>query len=116
MRGIAIAELALLAVLVESAGGAAQQAAPPADSAARARAEGRALFMKYNCYGCHGVNGGGGMGPSLRALTQRHPEKADSDLFRKIKYGGGRKPVSFGDVLSDRQIHALVAFIRSLTP
>ncbi|HEV7823005.1 MAG TPA: c-type cytochrome, partial [Burkholderiales bacterium] len=29
-------------------------------------AEGRRLFIQFNCYGCHGGRAGGGMGPSLR--------------------------------------------------
>src|SRR5215831_20186382 len=31
-----------------------------------ALADGRRLFLWYNCAGCHGSHAGGGMGPSLR--------------------------------------------------
>jgi mono/diheme cytochrome c family protein len=90
-------------------------------------AEKAAPLFKDLCSACHGANGKGD-GPGAAVL---HPKpvdftncksmsfQSDESLFIIIKGGGqiaGRSPVmpSFGSSLSDRQIHELVAYIRSL--
>ena len=87
---------------------------------------GRALFEAH-CAVCHGP-GGKGDGPGARIIAQRLQDFSDATamrgvddrfLFDIIKKGGsqfGRSNAmpSWGMKLSDDEIHALVAHIRSL--
>ena len=87
---------------------------------------GGSLFREL-CAICHGAAGKGD-GPSAAGLHPRPADlsdctvmtgKSNETLFATIKSGGqgvGRSTVmpSWGDALTDQQIHGLVAFIRSL--
>jgi mono/diheme cytochrome c family protein len=100
-----------------------QPAAPPA-SPAPVLAD--ALYKQY-CAGCHGPDGKGN-GPAAAALPVKpadHTNPAvmskisDAELFKAIKEGGqavGKSPAMppWGGTLKDDQVHALVAYVRSL--
>lgn len=98
----------------------------PAPGPAVEPGSGRALYLVH-CASCHGESG---RGESWRAwllllrpgdLTDRERMRALSDqyLFDIIKHGGSSfgKPgmPSFGFHLSDEEVRALVAYLRSLT-
>jgi mono/diheme cytochrome c family protein len=83
---------------------------------------GRTLYAEH-CQSCHGADGRGG---SWRAwllllrpgdLTARQASRlSDAALFGLIRHGGATfgKPgmPSFGFVLSDEEIHAVIAYVR----
>ncbi len=78
-----------------------------------AAAQGRRLFVQYNCAGCHGGRAGGGMGPSLRDTDWLYGSSADR-IFNSIAQGRGHGMPSWGVRIPDKQIWQLVAYIQSL--
>lgn len=78
-----------------------------------ALAEGRRLFLWYNCYGCHGGHGGGGMGPSLRDPRWRYGD-SDAHIFASIAEGRGNGMPAWGSKIPSDQIWKLVAYIKSM--
>jgi cytochrome c oxidase cbb3-type subunit 3 len=78
-----------------------------------ALAEGRKLFVSYNCYGCHGGRGGGGMGPSLRDEVWLYGDSA-SHIFDSISRGRGRGMPAWGKKIPQQQIWILAAYLKSL--
>lgn len=78
-----------------------------------ALAEGRQLFIYYNCYGCHGGHGGGGMGPSLRDPVWIYGS-SDAHVFDSIAQGRGKGMPAWGVRLSQDQIWKLVAYVKSM--
>ena len=75
--------------------------------------------FKTNCVACHGSKGKGN-GPAAIALNPR-PSNLTSDkvqdqsagaLFWKIEHGNGAMPI-WGKSLNDKQIWALVSYIKS---
>lgn len=100
--------------------GAAKQAADsvaaprnPFTGRPEAVAEGRRLYLKFNCYGCHGTQGGGGMGPSLIDSEWRYGAE-DGKVFETIKNGRPNGMPAFGALLGDEEIWKLIAYLRSL--
>jgi cytochrome c oxidase cbb3-type subunit III len=85
---------------------------PYANNAAAA-AEGRQLFVQYNCSGCHGGRAGGGMGPSLRT-GQFTYGGSDTDLFATIFEGRPAGMPTWGAKLSSDQIWKVITYIRTL--
>ena len=77
-----------------------------------ATAEGRQLFMQYNCAGCHGDHAGGGMGPSLRDQDWRYGG-SDADIAATIAQGRTGMP-AWGTKLPQDQIWKLTAYIKSM--
>lgn len=75
--------------------------------------QGRQLFLSYNCYGCHGGLAGGAMGPSLRDTTWKYGG-TDSLIYHSIHDGRPMGMPSWAGRLDDRQIGALIQYIRSL--
>jgi len=80
-------------------------------------ADGAATF-KAKCAMCHGPDGAGQttMGKNLKLRDLRSAEvqkQTDADLTKWITDGKGKMPAYKGK-LSDADIHALVAFIRTL--
>jgi len=88
---------------------------------------GRRVYISICAY-CHGVNGDGfGLNaPNLAVPPRDHTDSAymatrsDEQLFAVIKYGAGAQGKSplmppWGGRLSDREITALVAYLRALT-
>jgi len=78
-----------------------------------AMAEGRQLFVRFNCSGCHGGRAGGGMGPSLRDVDWRYGS-SDAQVFSTITEGRDQGMPAWGTKLSEDQIWKLVAYIHSL--
>jgi hypothetical protein len=64
---------------------------------------------KQLCIGCHGPKGEGGTGPALAAAAAR----AQGDLEKTIHDGKGRMP-AFGARLSDAQVKAVAAYVKTL--
>lgn len=76
-------------------------------------AEGRKLYLKYNCYGCHGTQGGGGMGKPI-SDDQWVAGGDDASVFDVVYNGttGGMPP--FKDILTEDETWKVIAFVRSL--
>jgi mono/diheme cytochrome c family protein len=89
---------------VSSAG--SEALAAPAASALEQK--GRALFL-MNCAHCHGADARGDEGPDLHGVT-----KSDARLISLIKDGKKGEMPKFDTKLTDAEVQALVAFIRSL--
>lgn len=89
-----------------------------------ARADDAATTWSTKCASCHGKDGKGAtmMGRKLGVKDFTDPKVqasfTDADATKDIKEGvsenGTEKMKGFGDKLSDDQIKALVAYIRSL--
>jgi cytochrome c6 len=75
--------------------------------------------FRTKCAMCHGPDGSGSeVGKSMNVPDLRSPvvqKVADAELAQVISNGKGGMP-SFKNSLSEGQIHALVAYIRSLHP
>jgi len=78
-----------------------------------AMAEGRQLFVYFNCSGCHGGRAGGGMGPSLRDEDWLFGNK-DAQIFSSIAEGRAHGMPSWHKQLTPDQTWKLVAYIKSL--
>lgn len=77
-----------------------------------------AAIYKSKCAMCHGPDGAGqttmGKNLKLRDLRSADVQKqSDADLTKIITDGKGKMP-SYKGKVSDAEIHALVAFIRSI--
>jgi len=80
-------------------------------------AKGKRLFEKY-CAGCHGPHGKGDgyrlLGPDPANLTAPSTsKKSDSDLLTTIHEGKPNMP-SWKGRLSERDIHHMLTYIRTL--
>ena len=80
---------------------------------ALALAEGRRLFVSYNCAGCHGDHGGGGMGPSLRDVDWMYGS-SDGHVFASIAQGRAHGMPAWGTRLPADHIWKLAAYVKSL--
>jgi mono/diheme cytochrome c family protein len=69
---------------------------------------GYTLFQK-NCAHCHGNDARGDEGPDLHGIT-----KSDARITSIIKNGIKGEMPKFGEKLTDRDVQALIAFVRSL--
>ena len=78
-----------------------------------AMAEGRQLFVYFNCSGCHGGRAGGGMGPSLRDEDWLFGNK-DAQIFSSIAEGRAHGMPSWHKQLTADQTWKLVTYIKSL--
>jgi mono/diheme cytochrome c family protein len=85
----------------------------PYEDEAGAAAEGRQLFVRFNCSGCHGGRAGGGMGPSLRDVEWLYGN-TDAQIFNSISYGRDQGMPAWGTKLTQDQIWKLTAYIQSL--
>lgn len=75
-------------------------------------AEGRRLYLKWNCYGCHGTMGGGGMGKPLNDAEWQYGGD-DASVFKSIKDGTpGGMPV-YAERLSEDETWKVIAYMRS---
>jgi cytochrome c oxidase cbb3-type subunit 3 len=78
-----------------------------------AMAEGKRLFVQFNCNGCHG-NGGGGMGPALmdhKWIYGSNPEQ----VFSTIMEGRPNGMPSFKGKIPDQQAWQIAAYVRSMS-
>ena len=80
-------------------------AIPPAGTQAR---QGYELFLR-NCAHCHGNDARGDEGPDLHGVT-----KSDARISSLIKNGIKGEMPKFGEKLTDTDVQALIAFVRSL--
>jgi len=88
-----------------SSGAGAVLAIPPAGTPAH---QGYTLFM-MNCAHCHGNDARGDEGPDLHGVT-----KSDARIASMIKNGVKGQMPKFGSKLSDTDVQALIAFVRTL--
>lgn len=98
---------------VPGAGVAGNEPVNPYSNNPVALAEGRRLFVNYNCYGCHGGHGGGGMGPSLRDPAWIYGG-SDAHVFASIAQGRAHGMPAWGTKIPQEQIWKLVAYIKSM--
>ena len=70
--------------------------------------KGYTLFM-MNCAHCHGSDARGDEGPDLHGVT-----KSDARIASLIKSGIKGEMPKFGGKLTDAEVQALIAFVRSL--
>lgn len=78
-------------------------------------AEGRKLYLKYNCYGCHGTMGGGGMGKAINDTGWAYGGD-DASVFKTITEGSQGGMPSFKQLAGDieeEDIWKIIAYIRS---
>lgn len=85
----------------------------PVEESANARAQGRQLFLWFNCAGCHGPSGGGGMGPPLLDKEWIYGN-SPADIFQSIAQGRPNGMPAFGGKIPDDQIWRIELFVRSL--
>lgn len=78
---------------------------PPAGTPQR---QGYDLFL-MNCAHCHGHDAQGDEGPDLHGVT-----KSDARIASIIKNGVKGEMPKFGSKLTDGDVRALIAFVRSL--
>lgn len=78
-----------------------------------ALADGRRLFIWFNCYGCHGGRAGGGMGPSLRDAAWLYGS-SEQAIFDSIAEGRPHGMPAWGTVLPQSEIWKLTAYIKSM--
>ena len=76
-------------------------------------AEGRDLFVRFNCSGCHGGRAGGGMGPSLRDVDWIYG-RTDAQIFSSIAQGRAHGMPAWGVMVTEDQIWKLVTYVESL--
>jgi mono/diheme cytochrome c family protein len=88
--------------------------ANPREHDPRAIEEGKVLFVSYNCSDCHGGDGSGGMGPSLQD-GRWHFGGSAGEVYESISEGRPDGMPSWGGRISDSQIWALVAYVRTLS-
>ena len=78
---------------------------PPAGTLAN---KGYKLFM-MNCAHCHGTDARGDEGPDLHGVT-----KSDARIASLINNGSKGEMPKFGGKLTDADVQALIAFVRTL--
>jgi mono/diheme cytochrome c family protein len=83
----------------------ARSVIPPAGTQAY---QGYTLFL-MNCAHCHGSDARGDEGPDLHGVT-----KSDARISSLIKTGIKGEMPKFGEKLTDNDVQALIAFVRSL--
>lgn len=106
--------LCAMSVLVPAAAEAANKALSPQEN------------YEKHCVECHGADGKGqtrlGRKSGVKDLTDGKTiaKLTDADIFKTIKFGrknskGEEKMDAFADGLSDQEINALVALVRSMS-
>src|SRR5438445_8702476 len=102
MRGLAI-----LALLIASAGASGQTPTAPASGNAQ---QGKELYLKYSCYACHGYDGHGGAGARLV------PFRMNLNGFTIFMHNPPRPqmPPYSATVIPDAPMGDLFAYIKSL--
>lgn len=85
----------------------------PDSGNAAAAAQGRQLFVQYNCSGCHGGRAGGGMGPSLRDKYWVYGN-SDAQLYGTVVEGRSAGMPAWGAKIPRDQIWQLITYIRTL--
>src|SRR5437870_8361924 len=93
--------------------------------------EGATLYVRYGCINCHGPNGLGGVPnpqspdktiPRLSGIDFRHQFNTDAKIIDFIRTGSviGRAPIvsmpHWGGIISNQDLQALVAYLKTLKP
>ena len=76
-------------------------------------AEGKRLYMAFNCNGCH-AQGGGGIGPALMDAKWIYGYAPDQ-IYSTISQGRPNGMPAFGTRVPAQQIWQLVAYVQSLS-
>lgn len=84
----------------------------PDDKIAYSMSEGKELYAQMNCVGCH-AHGGGAIGPALMDAEWIYGSEP-SQVFASIVQGRPNGMPSFRGKLSNDQVWALTAYVRSL--
>ncbi len=85
-----------------------------ADSASDEPVDGQAVY-EQSCANCHAIDGAGAIGPKLSdgRVARRYPDVADQiAIIENGRADLGMPP--FGTELSDEQIEAVAAYVRTL--
>lgn len=77
------------------------------------QAEGKRLFVAYNCAGCH-AHGGGAIGPALMDEEWRYGFDS-ANIFYSIVEGRPNGMPSFRNKIPDYQVWQLVAYVQSMS-
>jgi cytochrome c oxidase cbb3-type subunit 3 len=77
-------------------------------------AQGRQLYLAFNCAGCHGGAGGGGIGPPLADAHWIYGG-SDANIYATIIQGRPNGMPAFGPSLQGEAVWKLAAFVRSLS-
>jgi cytochrome c oxidase cbb3-type subunit 3 len=86
----------------------------PREHDPRAIDEGKELFVSYNCVDCHGDDGSGAMGPALDD-GRWHFGGTAGEVYESISEGRPDGMPAWGGRIADREIWALVKYVRSLS-
>ncbi len=75
-------------------------------------AQGRKLYLRWNCYGCHGTMGGGGIGRPL--LDEEWIYGGDDASVLETIQGGrpGGMP-TFKELVTEDEMWKIIAYVRS---
>ena len=94
----------------------ANKAAADSKSAPSSKISGAALFVAQKCVTCHGADGKGKVkgAPNFTDAAWQKKE-VDADLTEDIKMGKPPKMPAFGSKLSDAEIKAVIAYIRTFS-
>jgi cytochrome c oxidase cbb3-type subunit III len=76
-------------------------------------AQGRQLYLSFNCAGCHGGAGGGGIGPPLADAHWIYGG-SDANIYATIVQGRPNGMPAFGPSLQGEAAWKLAAFVHSL--
>lgn len=95
-------------MLLDGASQESSSLAPASTADQNLVAGGRKLFL-LNCAHCHGTDARGDEGPDLHGVT-----KSDERIASMIKNGIKGEMPKFGAKLTDADVRALIAFVRSL--
>lgn len=80
----------------------------------RAREEGEALFVSYNCADCHGSDGAGDVAPSFQD-GRWHFGGTAGEVYESIEEGRPDGMPAWGGRIPESQIWALVTYVQSLS-
>ncbi len=75
-------------------------------------AEGRKLFLRWNCYSCHGVRGGGGMGRPMNDEQWMYGGD-DAGVFASTWGGTPGGMPAYSERMSEDETWKVIAYVRS---
>jgi cytochrome c oxidase cbb3-type subunit 3 len=78
-----------------------------------ALAQGRQLYLAFNCGGCHGGAGGGGIGPPLADEKWIYGGSA-ANIYATILQGRPNGMPAFGPRMSGEPVWKLAVYVQSL--
>lgn len=78
-----------------------------------ALADGRQLYLAFNCAGCHGMAGGGGIGPPLADGDWIYGG-SDANIYATIVQGRPNGMPAFGPAMAGEAVWKVAAYVKSL--